>query len=325
MIQGCIRMKLADIRKLSAHFPQTESAATQAQIHDLLRQMGYDPAALYQELEMSHPLVDTHRDVSYAGQPMQLHSHVFYELIYCRSSCGAEYLLGSDRYRMQRGDIIFVPPGVSHRPLLPEKMEEPYKRYVLWLSQDFMDLFAKVYTPGAAHTFPYNRLLRTDSRRAEELGELFRRGVQEAETQLPGWEAAVVGNTLTLLTHLGRTLQEHAVPPIEAETPELIDRVLAYIEENLSAHITLAETAHHFYVSESTIVQIFRRKMNISFYRHVTQRRLIAAKALIAASDDLEQVGRSVGFADYSTFYRAFRKEYGICPRQYRKMQTEPQ
>ena len=35
----------------------------------------------------------------------------------------------------------------------------------------------------------------------------------------------------------------------------------------------------------------------------------------------LEQVGEQVGFSDYSSFYRAFKQEYGISPRQYRKLQ----
>ena len=29
------------------------------------------------------------------------------------------------------------------------------------------------------------------------------------------------------------------------------------------------------------------------------------------------------GFGDYSGFYRAFKQEYGISPRQYRKLQEE--
>lgn len=318
-------MKLADLRKLSGYFQYAESAASQEQVNEVLRSLGFDPASLYQELEMSSPLVDTHRDVTYSNLTVQLHSHTFYELLYCRTDCGGEYLIGSERYRMQRGDVIFVPPGMGHRPLLPEQMEAPYKRYVIWLSQEMMDLFGSVYAPDEARSFPYSRLLRTPARQSEEFGELFRRGVQEAEAQRPGWQSAVLGNTLTLLTQLGRALQEHDAHLMQAESPELLDRVLAYIEDHLSERITLADTAKQFFVSESTISQVFRKKLNVSFYHTVTQRRLISAKTLIAQGMELEQVGRSVGFADYSTFYRAFRKEFGIGPSQFRKLQSEPQ
>ena len=61
--------------------------------------------------------------------------------------------------------------------------------------------------------------------------------------------------------------------------------------------------------------------MGISFYRCVTQRRLIAAKKLIEADISLESTAEQVGFSDYSTFYRAFKQEYGISPRQYRSLQ----
>lgn len=316
-------MKLSDIRRLSGHFPYAESAASQEQMNEILRSIGLDPASLYQELEMSSPLVDTHRDVSFSNQQMQLHSHAFYELLYCRTDCGGEYLIGSERYRMQRGDIIFVPPGVGHRPLLPEPLTEPYKRYVLWLSQEMIEMFAENYAPDAKWQMPPTHVLRTTSRHNEELRELFRRGVQESEAQRPGWQAAVLGNTITLLTLLGRILQERNAALMQAESPELLDRVLAYIEENHSRHLTLADTAKHFYVSESTISQVFRKKMNVSFYRTVTLRRLISAKSLILEGTELEQVGRMVGFTDYSTFYRAFRKEFGIGPGQFRKLQLE--
>ena len=110
--------------------------------------------------------------------------------------------------------------------------------------------------------------------------------------------------------------------PMKAEKPELLDQVLTYIEKHLSNKITLADTAHHFYVSESTITHTFRKKMGISFYRCVTQRRLIAAKKLIEQGVSLEDTAEQVGFSDYSSFFRAFKQEYGIPPRQYRKMQS---
>ena len=62
---------------------------------------------------------------------------------------------------------------------------------------------------------------------------------------------------------------------------------------------------------------MFHNEMGVSFYRCLTQLRLIHAKSLIAEGVPMSDVGQQVGFADYSTFYRAFKKEYGISPQQY--------
>ena len=316
-------MKLSEIRQLMQNLPYPVSAADQSQRHSLLRQLGIDPGALYQELEMESRFVDTHQDTSYSNANVQLHSHAFYELLYCCNTCGAEYLVGTERYRLQKGDIILIAPGISHRPMLPEHMAEPYKRYVLWISTEFMALLFQTFPFMQENRPPYSSLLRTGGTNWESLGGLFYNGVWESKQRHPGWEAALTGNTIHLLSLLYRAFMDHSTTPMKAEKPELLDRVLAYVEAHLSEKITLEEVAHHFFVSQSTISQTFRQKLGVSFYRCVTQRRLIAAKALIEKGTPLESVSHQVGFADYSSFYRAFRQEYGISPRQYRKLQEE--
>ena len=312
-------MKLSIVRDISKRFPPPATQEEMQNILDALRQEGIDFQNFYQELEMSEPQVETHRDVTYSNAQLNLHSHVFYELLFCCNDCGAEYLVGADRYRLCRGDIVFVPPGISHRPLLPETLAEPYERYVLWLSQEFVDDFIARFSP-AGKEITYGTLLRTGGTKWELLGELFRRGVWEAENQAPGWQAAVYGNTITLLTLMGRSIQERTASVLKAEKPDLLNAVLGYIEMHLGEKITLEDTAKHFYVSVSTITQLFRQKMGTSFYHCVTQQRLIAAKVLISEGKLLEEVSRAVGFADYSSFYRAFKKEYGITPRQYTQL-----
>ena len=319
MIRCDFQVKLSMIRELSRRFsPPTTQEETQ-KILETLRAEGVDFQNFYQELEMSDPYVETHRDVSYSNSQLSLHSHTFYELLYCCNDCGAEYLVGADRYRLQKGDIVFVPPGISHRPLLPEQMSEPYERYVLWLSPEFIDMFSRMF-PAETARMSDGTLLRTGSSKWELLGGYFRRGVWEAEHQASGWQAAIVGNTITLLTLMGRSIQEQTASLLKAEKPDLLNEVMNYIELHLNEKITLEETAKHFYVSVSTITQLFRQKMGTSFYRCVTQRRLIAAKVRIGNGESLEDVSRAVGFSDYSSFYRAFKKEYGITPRQYTQL-----
>ena len=96
---------------------------------------------------------------------------------------------------------------------------------------------------------------------------------------------------------------------------------MVWLETNLHRRITLEDIARELYVSKSTLSQTFHQKLGISVHRYLTQRRLIAAKTLILEGWSLENIGIQVGFSDYSTFYRAFRQEYGISPRQFRILQ----
>lgn len=313
-------VKLGELRELARRKPDIQGAQLQQWLQEQFRSMGMDPSAIYQELEMTSRYVDTHRDISYSNAHVQLHSHTFYELLYCCNSCGAEYLVGSERYRLQAGDIIFVPPGISHRPLLPERMTEPYQRYVLWLSEEFMEQFTKLFPYPVTDRQKHANMLRTAGTAWEQLGALFYAGVREAERQEDGWEAALIGNTLTLLSQIKRATDGRSAKPLKAETPELLDRIMAYIEERYSLPLSVGDVAKEFYVSGSTVSHLFKQKIGVSFYQYVTQRRLIAGKTLIEGGVPMETVAVQTGFQAYSGFYRAFKQAYGISPRQYRKI-----
>ena len=314
-------MKLSELRKLSQNIPASYFNMDPAWRQMYLQEMGIDPGNFYQELEMESPYVDTHRDVSFSNAHLQFHSHVFYELICCRNTCGAEYLVGTERYKLQKGDIIFIPPDTSHRPLLPEYVTEPYKRDVLWISADFMRNVIKTGPDIGLSDLAKPALYRTAGTRWEYICDLFHSGVTEADQQNIDWETIVIANALAIVAHLHRASKDINAKPLKAEKPELLDQVLAYVELHLSEKISLADIAHHFFVSESTITQTFRKKMGVSFYRCVTQHRLIAAKSLIEKGLPLDIVAEQVGFSDYSSFFRAFKQEYRISPRQYRKKQ----
>ncbi len=289
-------------------------------LQELLRKSGLVKENPYQELEMDAPFVEAQQDISYTADEVQLHSHFFYELICCRSG-NVQYLIGAKRYRLQRGDIIFLPPKISHRPLFLEQLIEPYDREVIWVSAAFIDRIKTTFFPqDHPEMGPY--LLRTAGTQWEGLTQFFRQTVEEAERQELGWQAACCALTAQLLVQLLRAMRDITPPPTERR--ELLDEIMLYIETHMAEKLSLEGTARQFLVSESTISQLFRSRLNVSFYRFVTQRRLIAAKTRIQAGEPMEQIAQAIGFGDYSNFYRAFKQEYGITPTQFRQRQCQP-
>lgn len=271
----------------------------------------------YQEVEMDSELADAHRDVSFAAAHVTQHSHRFLEIICCvRGRLG--YLLDTRRYQIQPGDIIIVPPGVTHLPILPDQMTSPYVRDVVWVSPLMLEYIRKMHPDFRGADRPL--VLSTAGTGWEYLTRLFEKNTRESETKAAGWEVCVYGNTAQLLIHLSRAAEEPDGCYSAVSGGDLLEKVLDYVRENMSGRITLTDTARQFHISESTLTHLFSREMGMGFYRCVTQRRLAEAKNQIARGLSMEEAGRSVGYSEYSAFYRAFRAEYGISPLQYRKL-----
>lgn len=284
--------------------------------------MGINLENIYQELEMNSAYADSHRDICREPGLVRLHSHSFYELIYCVSCESIQYLIGTERYRLQQGDIIWVPPGVSHCPLFPADIKKPYERIVLWVNAErmteFFSRWPELDRPQSLSDRHY--LLRTAGMpRERELREAFQRGCSESEKRLPGWEAALYGNTNLLLTLLMRAMSGRGEQPHREKT-ELLDELLTFVSEHLQERITVSDTARKLHVSESTVTHLCRKRLGLSFYRYVTQQRLDRARRLMLENGDLGTVAEKSGFCDYTAFFRAFKQEYGLSPSEYRKI-----
>lgn len=276
--------------------------------------INYD-GKVYQEFEMDSLWVDTHEDESTSKTRVEQHTHCFYEIIYCTSG-KVEYLLGTERYAIQKQDIIIVPPGIIHCPIRLLDTETPYKRYVLWVSQLFAEWMRQI-EPDIMD-FKQAVVVRTAEKNWEDLEEYFLNGLRESGRSAPGWEVSLVGNTAQLLVQLARAVRK-LEPVYKSREQDLLEQVLEYIQKNLCKRISVEETARVFHVSPSTLTHLFPQEMSISFYRCVTQRRLAEAKKQIAQGRSMEEISLMVGFSDYSAFYRAFKSEYGVSPAFYKK------
>lgn len=252
------------------------------------------------------------------------HTHRFYELVYCQSNSGSEYLVGSTRHRLQRGDIVLIPPNVVHAAVIPESRTEPFRGYTLRISSYCVDLLCNAYPFFRQFDSSKGHVLHTAGTVWEHLNSLFRESVVECEARNPGWDSATMGIVTLLLTLIVRISLITSESAVDEKKPELLEQILDYVENFMSEKITLEDVARRFWVSQSTVTHLFNNKMGVSFYKYVTKRRLVEAKNLIHENLPMEKIATKVGFTDYSAFYRAFKREFGISPQQFRKLSVDP-
>jgi len=245
-------------------------------------------------------------DILEPTSQLPMHSHSFMEIFRYTSDSRVEYLVGTHRYILQKGDIICIPPGTCHQVLRYEPEDTPCVRDLIGISPSFLEYAEWGTLPQEYY------LLRATPEREDFFARLCELCVQESYNRDVHWRKMISGAAQMLLTMIVRSSDLS----IKAEKDGIFESVLAYVDENLNQKITLTETAQHFYTSERTVTREFQKNLGISFYRYVTQRRMLMAGNFIRTGIPLEEVCQKVGYSDYPTFYRAFKKEYGISPRQ---------
>ncbi len=90
--------------------------------------------------------------------------------------------------------------------------------------------------------------------------------------------------------------------------------VLPYIEENLTKIKSLDEVAEHFFLSPSTLTHQFKSQMGISLMKFIRQKKLLLARSMLEKGEKPLEVAVKCGFSEYTTFYKAYIRFFGIAP-----------
>lgn len=249
---------------------------------------------------------------SYPGERTP-HGHEFYEVNLIWSGT-MHYRVGERSYHLTSGDILLLSPGQEHQPE-PEAEQGPCERVVLWIASSFLHQFRSFgFDPGACFN---GSCLRFEDESTMRIGELLDRCLRESTAEDFG--AAMMADTIVIqaMILINRLYRKMVQGDRRGRSGSLVSSVLEYINNHYADELTLDSLANRFFISKYHLSREFGRIVGIPVHRYITQKRLVMAKQLLTEGRPSSMVYQHCGFGDYSNFYRAFRGEYGVSPKEF--------
>lgn len=250
-------------------------------------------------------------------QEIAFHYHDFDKIIIFLTG-EVNYLIEGRSYRLLPWDIVLVNHNEIHRPVVAA--EVPYERIIIYLSPGFLsayrsdtyDLSDCFRTAQKNHT----HLLRMQPSARRSLMDSIER--LEAAGSDTGYAHHLYQKVLFLefLIQLNRIAGRHRLDyPDTQRSDSRILAVMDYIREHLSDPLSVDTLADRFHFSRYHLMRLFKQETGYTLSRYVTSKRLLAARELLSTDIPLTEICYCCGFQNYSSFFRAYKAEFGESPR----------
>lgn len=245
---------------------------------------------------------------------VDVHHHDFYEVYYLLSG-QVEYWVDGRVIAMQPGDLLLINPMELHHPIIHSNSTS-YERIVLWINKAFLEQLGDGLSRCFDLSLP-NRLCPAHVDRPA-LQALTHELVEEYYSDEPGSHLCAQGLFLQLMVKLNRlALRQRRQATSNDNLSALVQTAIDYVRDHIGEPLSLDQIAGQLFVSKYHLSHTFRKETGVSLYRYIMLRRLLLARQQLSAGLSAGQVCQNCGFADYTSFYRAFRAEYGTNPKEY--------
>lgn len=251
------------------------------------------------------------------------------EVVLCRHDCFEVYLflsgtalcrMENGSFPLERGDLLVISPEAPHRPVITAAAL-PCRRVALRiyghclkeLSQDSSLHLRACFDGGGATHPPVIRLSHRDVGTLTHLFDLLLREQKEARYGRDTMRRCCVTQILLLVNRLAA----RGYAAARGGQDELADQVFAYINAHIGENISLERLEKVFYFDGSTLTRHFRKQLDMTIPQYVRQKRLALARNLLREGQPPHAVYPQCGFADYSGFFRAFKHQWGMSPKEF--------
>ena len=265
-----------------------------------LEKTGY----LKEDFRLFHINDQTKKDFSY-------HYHDFHKIIVFISG-KVTYHIEGKAYHLKPRDILLVSQGAIHKPEIDPSV--PYERYIFWIRDDLScqelnTCFQK------ANDRSFN-LVRADSALQERLKDLLPEIEQTLQNKHFGDTVLRDALFTQFMIYINRIFLRTSSSPDKKtySSDTQVEQLLKYINRNLSENLSIDQLAERFFFSKYHMMRKFKNETGYTIHNYITSKRLLMARSLISQGIPVMKAAQASGFHDYTTFVRAYKKQFGKAP-----------
>lgn len=259
---------------------------------------------LNEPFRLFHLADDRHEEIAY-------HYHSFHKIIMLLAG-RAGYAIEGERYTLQPGDYVLVGRGSIHRPVV--ERGDFYERVILYISPEYLQELSSEGSSldtcfrQAQRDFRY--VYHAGAGRVRELFTLLEQSQQEE-----GFGAALLRRALftQLMVEVNRVSLAGDTVSAAAGDSKIV-AILQYLNAHLTEGLSIDQLAERFYISKYHMMRRFRQETGYSVHGYLTEKRLLLAQQLLARGCTPAEAAVQAGYQDYSTFSRAYKKQFGRSP-----------
>ena len=237
-----------------------------------------------------------------------MHTHDTYEIYYFLEG-EAHYSVEGSLYPLESGDVILMRKSEAHYLIPNDNL--PYRR--ITINFDFCDIDDDYVTEKLLSIFnerplgKYNRY--PDELFTQNKPIYYLRKICNAENDSQ--------KMIYLLTLLEELYEKFELVQSEEENflNEDSSHILRYINRHLTEDLSLEKLCERFFISKSQLNRNFKKSNGSTVWEYITAKRLLLAKEMLKESARPTEVYLKCGFNDYVTFYKAYKKYFGVSPK----------
>ncbi|WPC43460.1 AraC family transcriptional regulator [Clostridium sp. JS66] len=255
----------------------------------------------------------------------QFHYHNFNKLVIFISG-NVTYLIEGKAYKLKPFDILLINNNDIHKAVIDPN--NVYERIIIWVNSDFLikhNNGCNLLTCFELASKQNFNLLRLSDDWISNIKDLLFK--LESASKDKDFACEILKSSLFLefMVYINRLFlgNQNIKELSDIEYDKNITSILNYINENLSEDLSIDTLSSKFYMSKYHLMHKFKIQTGYTIHSYILHKRLIMSNSLIKAGKNITDACVECGFNDYSNFVRAFKKNFGLSPKNYCKMLSE--